>query len=311
MLRTSAMGTDFDVLLNPDGPPQQLAAASDALAEVSRLEAQYSVYRDDSELSLLNRDAVRQDIPVEPRLFDLLHRACQISRDTAGAFNPAAGRLIRCWRDARRAEQLPGDEELAAAVAAGNLDAIVWDAERFTIRFETEGPQFDLGGIGKGYAVDEAAELLISQGVENWLVHGGKSSARVRGGHAGHEGWPIALHNPLLPDRPFLTLLLKEGALSTTGTAVQWFRQGGRRYGHVLDPRTGWPVEHVLSVSVIAPDAATADALSTAFFVLGVEKTLSYCDNSENVGVILFPQPQDGRSLEPIIRNIPPDRMFR
>lgn len=311
MLRTASMGTDFDVLLNPDGPPQQLAAASDALAEVSRLEAQYSVYRDDSELSQLNRDAVRQAVPVEPRLFGLLQRACQLARDTEGAFNPAAGRLIRCWRGARRAERVPGDEELAAAVAAANLDAIAWDAEQNTIRFEAEGPQFDLGGIGKGYAVDEAAELLISQGVENWLVHGGKSSARVLGGHAGHDGWPIALHNPLLPERPFLTLLLNEGALSTTGTAVQWFRQGGKRYGHVLDPRTGWPVEHVLSVSVIAPDAATADALSTAFFVLGVESALRYCDNLMNVGLILFPQPEDGRSLEPILHNIPPDRVFR
>jgi thiamine biosynthesis lipoprotein len=107
-----------------------------------------------------------------------------------------------------------------------------------------------------------------------------------------------------------LTLLLKDAALSTSGTAVQWFRVGGKRYGHILDPRTGWPVETMLSVSVIAPEAALADALSTAFFVLGVENALRCCDNFPEVGAILFPFPADGRTVEPILHNVPETRVF-
>jgi thiamine biosynthesis lipoprotein len=178
------------------------------------------------------------------------------------------------------------------------------------IAFDRPGVELHLGAIGKGYAVDRIGQMLLERGVENCLVHGGKSSVRAHGTHAGHDGWPIGLMNPLLPDRPFLTLLLKDAALGTSGTAVQGFRHAGQRYGHILDPRTGWPAESLLSVSVVAPDAALADALSTAFFVLGVENALRCCDNFRQVGAILFPVPQDGRTLQPVVHNIPPERLF-
>ena len=98
---------------------------------------------------------------------------------------------------------------------------------------------------------------------------------------------------------------------ATSGTAVQWFRHEGKRYGHILDPRTGWPVDTLLSVSVIAPDAALADALSTAFFVLGVEKSLACCDNlPESVGAIFFPLPKQGQVLEPILHNVSAESWF-
>lgn len=310
MLRTTAMATDFDILLNPDGPPQQLEAASAALDEVARLEQQYSVYRSDSELSQLNATAHQQPFAVEPRLFALLEQAVDLCRKTSGAFHPAVGRLIQLWRQARKAEQLPEAQETAAAVAAAAIERIQLDRSAYTVSFSQPGPCFDLGAIGKGYAVDRAAEILNASRVEHWLIHGGKSSALVRGGHAGHDGWPVALQNPLLPDRPYGTLLLKDAALSTSGTAVQWFRHAGKRYGHVLDPRTGWPVDAMLSVSVIAPQAALSDALSTAFFVLGVENALACCDNFPEVGVILFPYPADGRTLQPILRGVAADRWF-
>lgn len=304
------MATDFDILLNPDGPPQQLEAASAALDEVARLEQQYSVYRSGSELSQLNALAHQVSFPVEPRLLALLEQALELHRLTQGAFHPAVGRLIQLWRAARKAERLPATEELKTAIADAAVEHIQVDRENSTIHFSQPGPMFDLGAIGKGYAVDRAAEILDAAGVEHWLIHGGKSSALVRGGHAGHDGWPVALQNPLLPDRPFGTLLLKDAALSTSGTAVQWFRHNGQRYGHILDPRSGWPVDAMLSVSVIAPQAALSDALSTAFFVLGVENALACCDNFPEVGVILFPYPADGRTLQPIMRGIAAERWF-
>jgi len=218
--------------------------------------------------------------------------------------------LIRLWRGCRREGRLPTPAELSSALERTGCRHVILDAGTQTVRYDRDGVEFHLGAIGKGYAVDGLAEALISRGLTDWLVHGGKSSVRVSGTHAGHDGWPIGLQNPLLPDRPLLTLLLKDAALSTSGTAVQWFRVGDKRYGHVLDPRTGWPVETMLSVSVIAPDAALADALSTAFFVLGVENALGCCDNFPEVGAILVPFPADGRTVQPILHRIPGDRVF-
>jgi len=310
LLRTSAMATDFDVLLNPDGPHDQVAAASDALDVVHVIEQQLTVYREDSELVRLNRTAAESAVEVDAELFALLSCAAEISRLTSGAFDAAGGAVIRLWRDCRKVGRVPSAEEITAAVACAGRSHVTLDAEAHTIAFNCPGVEFNLGAIGKGYAVDRVGESLLDRGVENWLVHGGKSSVRVHGTHAGHDGWPIGLQNPLLPDRHILTLLLKDAALGTSGTAVQWFRHAGKRYGHILDPRTGWPMESMLSVSVIAPDAALADALSTAFFVLGVENTLACCDNFPSVGAILFPLPADGRTLETIVHNLPADRIF-
>ena len=311
MLRIQAMATDFDVLMNPDGPADQVAAASDALDEVTVLEQMLSVYRPESDLSRLNQQAAFTPVVVDEELFSLLLHGKEIAEKTGHAFDPVSGSLIQLWRLCRREGRLPSEHELTAARRQSGLSHVTFDPATREITFDTAGVGFDLGAIGKGYAVDRAGSWLLQQGVENWLVHGGKSSVLARGSHAGHVGWPIGLRNPLFPDRPYLTLLLKDAAISTSGTAVQWFRVGDQRYGHILDPRTGWPVDTMLSVSVIAPDAALADALSTAFFVLGVEKALSACDNFLNTGVILFPYPADGRTLEPVFHNIDMDRVFR
>ncbi len=310
MLRTQAMATDFDFILNPDGPDQQVAAASAALEEVQRLEAQLSVYRDDSELSALNHTAHLQPVAVETRLYQLLKRGADIHRQTGGAFDPAAGAVIQLWQTCRRQNRIPTVEEIQEAMSRTGVTHVRFNDAAQTIAFDQPGVAFNLGAIGKGYAVDQGGKILTDRGVIDWLVHGGKSSVLARGTHAGHDGWPVGLRNPLLPDRPFLTLLLKDAALSTSGTAVNWFRHEGQRYGHILDPRTGWPVETMLSVSVIAPDAALSDALATAFFVLGVEKALACCDNFPEVGAILFPPPPDGRTLKPVFHRVPPERVF-
>ena len=311
MLRSTAMACDFDVMVNPDGPVGQLDAASAALDLVHDLEQQLSVYRDDSELSRLNQSAFETPVAVESQLFKLLDRSKQLSELTGGAFEPAAGALIRLWRDCRLAARIPTEEEVTQAIDRCGVSNVEFDISSETIRFVREGLEFNLGAIGKGYAVDRAGEILVERGVESWLVHGGRSSIRAQGIHGGHAGWPVGLKNPLLPEKTFATLVLKNAALATSGTAVQWFRYEGRRYGHILDPRSGWPIESLLSVSVIAPDSAMADALSTAFFVLGVEKSLACCDNlPKSVGAIFFPLPKLGQTLEPKLYNVPVEDWF-
>jgi thiamine biosynthesis lipoprotein len=310
MLRTTAMATDFDVILNPDGPANQVEAASAALDDVHRLEAQLTVYRDDSEVSVLNHLASRHPVAVEASLYELFQRGRRIGELTESAFDPASGAIIRLWQHCRRDGRIPDQAEITAAMSQSGMRHVHFSGVDQTISFDTHGVEFNLGAIGKGYAIDQAGATLGRHGIESWLIHGGKSSVFARGTHAGHDGWPIGLCNPLLPDRPYATLLLKDAALATSGTAVNWFRHDGKRYGHILDPRTGWPVETMLSVSVIAPDAALADALSTAFFVLGVEKALACCDNFDSVGAILFPLPANGRTLQPIFHRVPMERVF-
>lgn len=311
LLQTTAMACDFDVILNPEPGSQQLNAASAALDLIHELEQQLSVYRSDSELSELNRNAFHAAVCVEPELFRLLRRGEELSQLTDGAFDPAAGALVNLWRRCRQEFRIPTAEEIDDTLPRCGVAKVQFGEQTNSIRFLSEGIEFNLGAIGKGYAVDRAGETLLSQNVTNWLVHGGRSSIRAHGTHADLDGWPIGLRNPLLPEKPYATLLLKDAAIGTSGTAIQWFRHEGKRYGHILDPRSGWPVESLLSVSVIAPDAALADALSTAFFILGVEKSLKCCDNiSSRVGAIFFPLPSQGQSLEPILHNVPSERWF-
>jgi FAD:protein FMN transferase len=168
----------------------------------------------------------------------------------------------------------------------------------------------NLGGIGKGYALDRAGQAMLNEDIGDWLIHGGHSSLLAHGDHNRLGGWPVGIRNPLFPDRRLATIVLQNCALSSSGSGVQHFRHAGRRYGHILDPRTGWPVEGMLSVTVLAPTAAEADALSTAFFVIGVENARRYCDNHQGIRALLIPPPERGRRLEPVNCGIPEELLF-
>src|SRR5579863_93069 len=253
-LSVPAMGSDFEVILNP-GPASRLEAASAALELVEKLEDQMSIYRPHSEVSLLNRRAADEPVEVERRLFELLCRTMLFADATDGGFDPTSGPLVQLWRQCKLDRRLPTAEELASARARIGRDQIVFDHDRLTVFFKRPGVTFNLNAIGKGYALDRAAELL-TDGTSECLMHGGFSSILARGRHAGCDGWPVSIRHPLFPDRQLATVLLKNRAMSTSGSAVQFFRHEGKRYGHIVDPHTGWPVENMLSVTVLAADAA-------------------------------------------------------
>lgn len=313
-LATAAMATNFAVILNEahrDDPRQPLRWASEALDVVHRLEEQISVYRPHTELSQLNRQAASHPMPVERRLFELLCLARDISRETAGCFDPTSGQLIALWRQCRKEARLPTDTEIAERLALVGMQHVAFGADDpSSITYDRPGVELNLGSIGKGYALDRAAEILNEHDLTEWLIQGGHSSVIARGGHNELPGWPVGLRNPLLPQRRFGTILLCDQALATSGTAVQHFRFEGKRYGHIIDPRTGWPVDNMLSVTVLAPTAAEADALSTAFFVGGVELAERYCSNHRSVSALLIPPPSGGQRLEPVNLGIPPEQIF-
>jgi thiamine biosynthesis lipoprotein len=305
------MATDFAVILNearPDDPRQPLRWASEALDVIHLLEDQMSVYRPHTELSQLNRVAAMRPVTVEERLFELLCRSRDLSFETAGCFDPTSGQLIALWRQCRKDVRLPTEAEIAERLTLVGMQHVAF-GEDCSISFDRAGVELNLGSIGKGYALDRAAEILNEHELTEWLLQGGHSSVIARGGHNGLPGWPVGLRNPLLPQRRLGTILLRDQALATSGTAVQHFRFEGKRYGHIIDPRTGWPVENMLSVTVLAPTAAEADALSTAFFVGGVELAERYCHNHRSVSALLIPPPR-GQRLEQVNVGVPEEILF-
>jgi thiamine biosynthesis lipoprotein len=308
-LETRAMACPWSVIMDP-GPAQQVMLASDALAIVHDLEAQLSIYRPESELSRINRTAAETPQVVEANLFGLLQQCRELAASTDGAFDPVVESLIHLWRTCRNDGRVPDQREIDVALGSTGMAHILLDETSRTVAFDRPGVGFDLGAIGKGYAVDRAVDQLDAHGLPGFLLHGGLSSLFARGQHYGQPGWPVGIKNPLFTEERYATILLRDRGMSTSGSNIQYFRSQGRRYGHILDPRTGWPAEGLLSVTVIAPTAAEADALSTAFYVMGLENALAWCDNHPAIGAILIPHPPHGRRLEPIVRNIPSEVLY-
>jgi thiamine biosynthesis lipoprotein len=210
------------------------------------------------------------------------------------------------WGFYRRQGAIPHEDELAAALARVGMRHVSLDAHAETVRFALDGMEINLGAIGKGYALDRAAELLAAAGIEDFVLHGGASSLLARGSllaqgrgargagrgdstHAGDDatGWRIGIGDPQRPGQRLATIDLRNCAVGTSGAVYQFFRHQGRRYGHVLDPRTAWPAAGVLSATVVAPTAAEADALSTALYVMGVEEAEKLVTEREDTAAIL------------------------
>ncbi len=283
-----AMACEFEVLLNAGQHPEGDDAALRALDLLEPLEAQLSVFRPDSAVSALNRAAAAGPVQVETPLFELLELAQRLHAATNQAFDITAAPLGEAWGFDRRAPRVPPEAELqqARALVGGHL--LDLDPQRRTVRFSKEGVRVNLGGIGKGYALDRCAEALAAAGAEHFLVHASGSSIAARGDClADPPGWIVGIPHPLRPGRRLAELRLVDRALATSGSRFQSFVHEGRRFSHVLDPRTGWPAEGVLAATALAPDAATADALSTAFFVLGPEGTRQFCQEHADVAAVL------------------------
>lgn len=286
------MACEFEIMLNAGEHPEGPDAALRALDLADSLESQLTVYRDTSEVSRLNKQAAWEPVLIEKGLFDLLSLATRIGIETDAAFDITSGPLSKAWGFYRRAGRLPNEEELAAARERVGHHHLVLDAERQTVAFRRPGVEINLGAIGKGYALDRCADSLTREGIGNFLIHGGTSSILGRGSRAGlmegESGWLVAVRHPLRPDQRLAEVRLRDRALGTSGSASQFFFHQGRRLGHVLDPRTGWPAEQVLSATVLAPTAALADALSTAFYVMGPDGAAAYCAAHPEIGALLI-----------------------
>jgi len=268
------MACRFEVLLSgEDG--RHVPAARQALAEVEKIEAALTVFRDTSPLVDVNRRAAVAPVVVGEELFRLLSLCRELHGRTEGAFDITSTPLSRCWGFLKRRGRVPSGEEIAEALARVGMNGVVLDPGRRTVRFQRPGMELNLGSIGKGHALQRISGLLRKAGVADALLSAGGSSVLAVGGRDG--GWLVDIHSRQV-ERPRLARLrLRDAALGTSGAGEQFVEVAGKRYGHVLDPRTGLPASAVLSASVIHDDAAVADALATAFLVGGLDLARRYC----------------------------------
>lgn len=283
------MGVDARlVVYAPDRPTAEEACAA-AFARIAALDSIMSDYRRDSELMRLCARAGGPPVRVSPDLFHVLRRAQQVARNSGGAFDVTAGPLIALWRTARKTAVLPDPEALKRARRLVGWRKLRLDEDTRTVRLTVRGMKLDLGGIAKGYAADAAQRVLKERGVTRALVELGGDIV-VSGPPPGTEGWTIRVPNavrgvgseqwavssnersPPLPTvhGPLPTdLRITHRAISTSGDTEQFAVIGGRRYSHVVDPRTGQALTNRVQVTLTAPDGLTADPLSTALTVLG------------------------------------------
>lgn len=293
--RRRVMACEFEVQLaagRQDGSTEKVLAALDL---VESLEDQMTIYRADSEVLRINRQAAAGPVPVEPRLFAMFQLAERLYRDTEGAFDVTSSPLSDAWGFSRRQGRLPSDAEIVAAMERVGMDGVVLDAEHHSVEFQRPGLSLHLNSIGKGYALDRMADMLDSvgdedgDGLSNYLLHGGRSSVLARGDcpGSGKPGWTIGVPHPLRPGERVTEVSLVNQSLGTSGSGTQFFEHEGRRYGHLLDPRTGWPAEGIFSATAIATTAAEADALSTAFYIMGPEKVERFCAERSDVAAVL------------------------
>jgi thiamine biosynthesis lipoprotein len=300
----TAMATVFEVLL-PWGTRDGDTAAAAAFDLVDRLESQLTVYRETSEVCRLNRLAARVPVPVERGLFDLLNLAARIAAETDGAFDITAGPLVKAWGFFNRQGRVPADEELATALEKIRSKHISLDADRRSVRYDRPGVEINLASIGKGYSLDRVGELLRREfGVTAGLINGGNSSVLALGSPPNDpRGWPVGLRHPAEPERRLAVVRLRDRAMGVSASTYQNFGYNGRKIGHLLDPRTGRPAEGVALASAFAPTAAEADALATAFYVLGPAATRRYCEAHPDVAAVVL-KDEAGAELEAI--NLPP-----
>ena len=265
-----AMGTSFEVWLfledDQDGP----AILEAVFEEIERVDAVLSHYDRASEISRLNLHAGRRAVITDPEVFSMLERCRELAVATNGAFDITIGRLVAVWGFGGGDRRVPKERELRLARRNSGFEGLELETADRSVRFSFPGLKLDLGGVGKGYALERAAELVADLGVERGLLGAGLSSFVAVGPPPDQEGWPVTV-SLTRGGAPISTIRLAEGSISTSGVGGDYFEVDGKLYSHILDPRSGRPVSGVLEATVLAETGELSDALSTALMVLGVE----------------------------------------
>lgn len=286
-----AMATEFQIIL-PDRWAHAVELAWETLEQLESIEQSLTIYRSDSELSQVNQSAAVKPVALAQPTFDLLQRAVNWSQRTAGAFDVTAGPLVEAWGFTTRSGRKPTSAEVETALEKVGYQNLVLDVGSRSVKFAKPGMSINLGAIGKGDALDRMAAVLRNQGITDFLIHGGNSSVIAAGDQSpGTDlGWAVGVAHPTKPKRRLAGIWLRDQALATSGSGKQFFHHRGKRFGHVIDPRTGYPAGQLLSLTVLMDSAADADACATGLFVLSDEEREGLLEEAQQANETWVPQ---------------------
>lgn len=285
------MATVFEIFIAHPDPEYSNQAAREAFDELDRLERELSRFIENSDVSRIDEAVPGQPVTIGLDTFDSLKQCERLYRDTYGAFDVTIGPLWQCWFDKDKNPRTPAKREIDTARQQIGFHLLKLDESRQTVTV-SRPVRIDLGGFGKGYALDKMAELLRDWDIDSALIHGGRSTVLALNAPPGQKGWPLSISHP--NDKKVLeTFLLTNRAVSASGL---------RKGHHIIDPRTGYPAKSKQAAWSFAPTAATADALSTAFMIMSQEEITRYCKEHPGTQAIILLQPQNENQTNPLFK---------
>jgi thiamine biosynthesis lipoprotein len=288
------LGTVIEIKIFTGDKEAGEKAIEDAFSRIAEIEKRMSNFLPSSELSRVNEKAGEMEVKLSLELSFLIERGLLISEETEGAFDLTVSPLLRLWGFYRHQGRIPKEEEIRDALTKTGWEKLIYNPKEKTIRFREKGMALDSGGIAKGYAVDQAIAALKKHGINRALVNAGGDIYALGGGRD-NNSWLIGIAHPRDEGNIIGRIRVRDKAVVTSGSYQNYFEIGGKRYCHIIDPRTGYPVTGMASVTIIADDVMIADALATAVFVSGREKGLSLIEELPDIeGIIIT----DGEKME-------------
>ena len=296
VFRTETMGTWASLTIVTADSTAVSDIAEKALLVFHRVDSLMSNWTDNSDIARINREAGKRATAVHPEVAAVLGFAQRVSRDSGGAFDITVEPLVRLWGFLGGKPRVPQQQQIDAVLARIGSDKVHFDDESQTVRFDNKDVRIDLGGIAKGYAVDRVATALRAAGATNALVDLSGNMIAL-GSATTHEGWYVGIRDPSGEHAHLARIKIRDRAVATSGDYEQFVDDDGQRYGHILNPRTGWSARGLSSVTVVAGRAMACDAWATALFVLGPVKAREIAQERDDLSVVLVEPHQDGVTM--------------
>lgn len=290
------MGTLVEITVEAENRKTADAVIDKAFEEIAGVDAVMSSFKGDSEVNFLKRDAGKAPVKISPMLMEVLRASVDFYFLSGGAFDITVAPLMELWGFTGGPERVPSGEEITRVRSFVGSDRLLLNPSESTAYLPMKGMEADLGGIAKGYAVDRAVNTLRSAGISNGVVNAG-GDLFVFGLSRCFEGAPVWIRNPVNKGEFLGWVKVHDEAVATSGNYENFFVQDGKAYTHIIDPRDGYPVQGVLSVSVRAPSAMRADALATALFVLGSAEGLKLAESLRDVEALIVSSNGEGSGL--------------
>ncbi len=295
--RIISMGTVINIIVSGSNQKDAERAVKRAFAEFHEVDRLMSIFRKDSELSLINSNAGKGMIRVDTKICDVIESAINMSEKSNGIFDVTVFPLMKSFGFYSDNPGTPDNDKLREALSKISYKNIRFDPRNEKVGLSVPGAKIDLGGIAKGFAVDKAADSLVSSGINRALIDAG-GDIRVLGAPESDDGWKIGIRDPLYPESLTAEFKVKDTAIATSGNYERFVTFGNERIGHLFDPLKGIPSNSCLSATVLAPSAMKADALSTILFLKGREEGLLFIKEEKNSDCVIF---SEGKENEPEI----------